>query len=126
MLPNKVEQRVALPEVALVFARLSCLGFGGAAGLTALMHEETVARRHWLDEQTFLDLLAVSNLLPGLGAAKLALYIGYFCAGWGGLLAAGFFLSYPRRRWRLSWPGFTWPTAVCRWWAGCFTGSSRS
>ena len=85
----------SLRQLALVFLKLGSFGFGGAAGLIGMMHHEIVAERKWVDEQTFLDLLAVSNVLPGLGALKLAMYIGYRRGGWAGLALAGLLLILP-------------------------------
>ena len=52
-----------LREVALVFLRLGAFSFGGPAVYIALMHQETVHRRHWIDEQRFLDLVGATNLI---------------------------------------------------------------
>ena len=76
-------------EVARLFTRLGFIGFGGVAATVALMEDEVVARRGWLSRQMFLDLVGVSNLIPGPNAAELAIHIGYLRAGWAGFLAAG-------------------------------------
>jgi len=79
----------AMVEVARVFLRLGLLGFGGPAAHVALMRDEIVARRRWLDEQEFLDLVAAVNLIPGPNSTELAIHIGYRRAGWPGLVVAG-------------------------------------
>ncbi len=78
-----------LLEVFAVFAKLGTISFGGPAAHIALMERELVQQRQWLDRQTFLDLLAVSQLIPGPNSTELAIHIGYRRAGWLGLLAAG-------------------------------------
>ncbi|HUO46852.1 MAG TPA: chromate efflux transporter [Acidimicrobiia bacterium] len=71
------------------FGRLSVLSFGGPVAHIALMHEEVVARRRWIDEQRFLDLIGLTNLIPGPNSTELAMHIGHDRAGWKGLLTAG-------------------------------------
>ncbi|MCL4294609.1 MAG: chromate transporter [Anaerolineae bacterium] len=55
-----------LAEIVLFFLKLGVTAFGGPAAHIALMHDELVKRRKWLDEQRFLDLLGATNLIPGL------------------------------------------------------------
>jgi chromate transporter len=76
-------------EVAVYFLRLGLTAFGGPAAHTAMMHEQAVVRRKWLDEQRFLDLLGAANLIPGPTSTELAIFIGYERAGWLGLILAG-------------------------------------
>jgi chromate transporter len=78
-----------LLEVIAVFAKMGTISFGGPAAHIALMERELVQQKKWLDRQTFLDLLAVSQLIPGPNSTELAIHIGYRRAGWFGLLAAG-------------------------------------
>jgi chromate transporter len=78
-----------LREVALLFLKLGVIAFGGPAAHVALMRQEVVQRRKWLDEQQFLDLLGASNLIPGPTSTELAIYLGYTRAGPLGLLLAG-------------------------------------
>jgi chromate transporter len=75
--------------VARVFATLGLIGFGGPAAHTALMRREVVERRGWLDDRRFLDLVAITNLLPGPNSTELAIYLGRLRAGWPGLLIGG-------------------------------------
>ncbi len=53
------------------------------------MNDEVVKRRQWLSHEQLLDLLGVTNLLPGPNSTELAIHIGYERAGWRGLLVAG-------------------------------------
>lgn len=48
-----------------------------------------VRRRGWLSREQFLDLLGVTNLIPGPNSTEMALHIGYVQQGWAGLLVAG-------------------------------------
>src|SRR5947209_5152719 len=89
------ERSARLREVAMLFLKLGFIAFGGPAAHVALMRQEVVARRKWLDEQTFLDLLGASNLIPGPTSTELAIYLGYTRAGRSGLLLAGLLFILP-------------------------------
>jgi chromate transporter len=82
-------QRMRLGEIAAVFLRLGLTAFGGPAAHIAMMEDEAVVRRKWLTREKFLDLLGVTNLLPGPSSSELAIYLGYVRAGWPGLLVGG-------------------------------------
>jgi chromate transporter len=49
------------------------------------MKDEVVARRQWMTEGEFLDLLGATNLIPGPNSTQMALHIGLRRAGWAGL-----------------------------------------
>ncbi|MBE7553317.1 MAG: chromate efflux transporter [Anaerolineales bacterium] len=78
-----------LAEVVLFFLKLGVTAFGGPAAHIALMHDELVKRRKWLDEQHFLDLLGATNLIPGPNSTEMTIHLGFLRAGWPGLILAG-------------------------------------
>lgn len=76
-----------------VWARIGLLSFGGPAGQVALMHQELVERRRWIDEERFLHALNYCMLLPGPEATQLAVYIGWLMhKARGGILAGVLFV----------------------------------
>jgi chromate transporter len=79
----------ALREVAALFFKLGVIGFGGPAAHIALMREEVVRRRRWITDERFLDLLGMTNLIPGPNSTEMAIHLGYLRAGWPGLLVGG-------------------------------------
>jgi chromate transporter len=87
--------RKNLKEVALLFLRLGATAFGGSAAYIAIMQRETVTKRRWVDDQNFLDMLGISNLIPGPTATEMALYLGLERAGWLGYLASGLLFIIP-------------------------------
>jgi len=87
--PDAASERGRLREVALVFLRLGTTAFGGPAAHVALMQEELVERRRWVDRARFLDLLGAVNLIPGPNSTEMAIHLGYIRAGWPGLVVAG-------------------------------------
>jgi chromate transporter len=86
---NRQQQNQRLKELARVFLRLGAIAFGGPAAHIAMMDDEVVKRRQWMSRDNLLDLIGVTNLLPGPNSTELAIHIGYERAGWAGLLVAG-------------------------------------
>jgi chromate transporter len=92
-------QRAGTPsEVFRVFLKLGVSSFGGPIAHLGYYREEFVVRRRWLDEQAFVDLVALCQFLPGPASSQTGFSIGLIRAGFGGALAA--------------WTGFTLPSAV--------------
>ena len=79
----------ALREVVLLFLKLGIVGFGGPAAHIAMMRDEVVRRRRWIDDARFLDLLGMTNLIPGPNSTEMAIHLGYVRAGWPGLVLGG-------------------------------------
>ncbi len=87
--------RAHLTEIAKVFLKLGTIGFGGPAAHIAMLETEIVTRRQWISQGEFLDLIGVTNLIPGPSSTELAIYIGYLRAGWPGLVVAGVCFIFP-------------------------------
>jgi len=73
--------RPSSTELALLFLKLGCIGFGGPAAHIALMRQEMVQRRGWLEEQEYLDLIGAAGLIPGPSSTQVALAVGRRLAG---------------------------------------------
>jgi chromate transporter len=78
-----------LRELALLFLRLGATSFGGPVAHIAMMEDEVVTRRQWLDRAHFMDMIGATNLIPGPNSTELAIHIGQRRAGWPGLIVAG-------------------------------------
>lgn len=88
----------ALVEVLAVFFRLGLTSFGGPIAHLGYFRAEFVARRRWLDEAAYADLVALCQFLPGPASSQVGMSIGLMRAGLPGALAA--------------WLGFTAPSAA--------------
>lgn len=84
-----------LKALAKLFLGLGTIGFGGPAVHIALMEEEVVKKRRWMDEQQFLDLVGATNLIPGPNSTEMAMHIGHQRAGVKGLITAGCCFIFP-------------------------------
>src|SRR4030042_2637038 len=91
---NKFKNKY-LKELALLFLKLGTICFGGPAAHIAMMEDEIVKKRKWVDEQHFLDLLGATNLIPGPNSTEMAIHIGHERAGWRGLIVAGTLFILP-------------------------------
>jgi chromate transporter len=80
---------VPLGKIALLFLKIGILGFGGPAAHIAMMEEEVVKRRDWMDKESFLDLVGATNLIPGPNSTEMAIHIGYILGKFPGLVVAG-------------------------------------
>jgi chromate transporter len=78
-----------LREVAAYFLRLGIVAFGGPAAHIAMMREDVVRRRRWVSDAEFLDLLGLTNLIPGPNSTEMAIHLGYTRAGAWGLVLGG-------------------------------------
>ena len=94
-----------LREVMALFFKLGVIGFGGPAAHIALMREEVVKRRKWVSDARFLDLLGMTNLIPGPNSTEMAIHLGYTRAGGPGLVAGGVCFVVPAMVivWALAW-----------------------
>lgn len=52
-----------------------------------LIQREVVDRRHWIDEEEFLNMIALAQAAPGIIAINSAIFVGYRIHGWRGLIA---------------------------------------
>ena len=85
-------------EVLLVFLKLGLTSFGGPVAHLGHFRTEFVERRRWLDDQSYGDLVALCQFLPGPASSQVGMALGLRRAGWAGALAA--------------WLGFTLPSAL--------------
>lgn len=82
-------KQTPLVEVAKLFFKLGCIGFGGPAVHIAMMEEEVVRKRKWFSHEHFLDLVGATNLIPGPNSTEMTMHIGHERAGRKGLVVAG-------------------------------------
>jgi chromate transporter len=78
-----------LADLARYFLWLGTFGFGGPVVHLALLEEHVVRRRGWLTIDEFIDLLGLTNIIPGPNSTEMAMAIGFRRAGYAGLAVAG-------------------------------------
>jgi chromate transporter len=95
---ERIGGRGAPGEVLLAFLKLGLTSFGGPIAHIGYFRSEFVARRGWLSERAFADLVALAQFLPGPASSQVGFAVGLTRAGALGGLAA--------------WAGFTLPSAA--------------
>jgi chromate transporter len=88
----------SLLEVLWVSTRLGLTSFGGPIAHLGYFHQEYVKRKQWIDEQSYADLVALCQFLPGPASSQVGIAIGIARARLLGGVAA--------------WLGFTLPSAL--------------
>ena len=75
---NTPAQEVKSLETRLfTFVKIGLFTFGGGYAMIALLEEEFIQRRKWLDKDEFLDMTAIAESTPGPVAINSATYLGY-------------------------------------------------
>jgi len=74
-----------LITLAVQFAIMALLAFGGANAVVPEMHRQAVELRGWMTEREFTDMFAMSQAAPGPNVMLVTL-IGYHVAGVAGAL----------------------------------------
>ena len=85
-------------QIFITFFKLGLTSFGGPIAHLGFFHHEFVARKKWLTEHEYADLVALCQLLPGPASSQVGMSIGFYR---GGILGA-----------ILAWIAFTLPSAL--------------
>jgi chromate transporter len=91
-------ERLPFGLIFFVFLKLGLTSFGGPVAHLGFFREELVKRRRWLKEESYADLVALCQFLPGPASSQVGYAIGLMRGGTLGGLAA--------------WLGFTLPSAA--------------
>ncbi|WP_417830220.1 chromate efflux transporter [Thalassospira sp.] len=89
---------VGLWQIFLIFLRLGLTSFGGPVAHISYFREEFVARRKWLSDASYADLVALCQFAPGPASSQVGMGIGMMLGGLRGSVVA--------------WLGFTMPSAI--------------
>ena len=89
---------VGLWQVFLIFLGLGLTSFGGPVAHISYFREEFGARRKWLSDARYADLVALCQFVPGPASSQVGMGIGMALGGLRGSLVA--------------WLGFTMPSAI--------------
>jgi chromate transporter len=85
-------------EIFTVFLRLGLVSFGGPVAHLGYFRAEFVARRKWLSEDAYADIVALAQFVPGPASSQAGFALGILRGGLAGGVAA--------------WVGFTLPSAL--------------
>ena len=70
------------------FVKVSAFTIGGGMAMISVVRDILVVKRKWMSEDEFMDIVAISQALPGLMAVNTAIFIGYRLLGTKGSIVA--------------------------------------
>ena len=59
------------------FFKIGLFTIGGGYAMVPLIEKEIVNKKRWLNQEDFIDLLAISQSVPGIFAVNFSIFIGY-------------------------------------------------
>ena len=82
-------------QLVLTMLKIGLFTFGGGYAMIALLENEFVTKRGWLEQEEFLDVAAIAESTPGPIAINSATYVGYKRGGLMGALVATLGITLP-------------------------------
>ena len=89
---NKIKGYISL---FLTMLKIGLFTFGGGYAMIALLENEFVEKKKWLEKDEFLDVAAIAESTPGPIAINAATYIGYKNTGMIGSMIATLGICIP-------------------------------
>lgn len=85
----------SLIELFIVFFKLGAFTIGGGVAMLPLLQNILINEKKWFTEEEFLDIVAVTQSLPGVIAINMATYVGYKRKGFIGSLVSTIGVALP-------------------------------
>lgn len=89
------EINVSLVDLFKLFVKLGFIAFGGPAAHIAMLQDEVVDKRKWMDRDHFLDMMGITNLIPGPNSTEMVMHCGFHVRGPLGMIVAGMSFIFP-------------------------------
>lgn len=83
-LVSAAREKVSVFDIFIAFLTIGATSFGG---VVPYLRDGLVAKRHWVNDKEFVELLSISQSLPGLNATNMAVLLGDRLKGWMGAVA---------------------------------------
>lgn len=84
-----------LIQLFLTFLKIGAFTFGGGYAMIALLENEFIEKKKWIDREEFLNMVAIAESTPGPVAINSATYIGYRVGGAAGAALSTLAVSIP-------------------------------
>lgn len=72
----------------LTYLKIGTFTLGGGYAMLPLIKREIVDNKQWIGEEEFMNMIALAQAAPGLIAVNSAIFIGWRCGGWRGVVGA--------------------------------------
>ena len=82
-------------QLFISMLKIGCFAFGGGYAIIALLENEFITKRKWIEHDEFMDVVAIAESTPGPIAINVATYIGYKLKGFLGAVIATVGLCIP-------------------------------
>jgi chromate transporter len=88
--PEIADATVAMASASIweIFLEFLIIGATSFGGVVPYLRGSLVAKRNWIDDKEFVEMLSISQSLPGLNATNMAILVGQKLRGWLGSLVA--------------------------------------
>ncbi len=83
-----IAQTSAEVSVGQIFLEFLIIGATSFGGVVPYLRGSLVTKRHWVDDKEFVEMLSISQSLPGLNATNMAVLVGEKLRGALGSIAA--------------------------------------
>ncbi len=84
----EMKKKKVLAELFLTMFKIGMFTFGGGYAMIAIIENELVSKRKWMEREEFFNMIAISESTPGPIAINMATYLGYKIGGFFGSLTA--------------------------------------
>ena len=81
-------ERSMFLQLFWTYLKIGTFTLGGGYAMLPLIQREVVDRKRWIDEEEFLNMIALAQAAPGLIAVNSAIFIGWRVGGWRGVCGA--------------------------------------
>ena len=80
--------KILFIQLFLTYLKIGTFTIGGGYAMLPLIQREVVTNKGWIDEDEFLNMIALAQAAPGLIAVNSAIFIGWRVGGWRGVAGA--------------------------------------
>lgn len=75
-------------ELFLSFLKIGAFTFGGGYAMIPLIQNEAIEKKHWINDEEMIDIIAIAESTPGPIAINSSTFVGYKVGGFWGSVAA--------------------------------------
>jgi chromate transporter len=88
--PPLVDRAISKPAVSIgeIFLEFLIIGATSFGGVVPYLRNALVSKKHWIDDEEFVEMLSISQSLPGLNATNMGVLTGEKLRGLWGSIAA--------------------------------------
>ena len=68
-------------DLFITFFKIGAFTFGGGYAMIPIIQQEVVEKKKWIDDNEFIDAIAIAQASPGPVAVNTSIYVGYRLKG---------------------------------------------